>query len=109
MYNEIKRRIWIPRCDEVKRLEEKINIKKADLRKNKKDLNKFPDEDEKNDKNDKKLKTAEKLEKDNKNRLNKKISLVTLNKLTDLVYILPTIVKSRAKFLCLTIIRKKLT
>ncbi|GET65927.1 hypothetical protein RhiirA5_479867 [Rhizophagus irregularis] len=82
MYNEIKRRIWIPRCDEVKRLEEKINIKKADLRKNKKDLNKFPDEDEKNDKNDKKLKTAEKLEKDNKNRLNKKISLVTLNKLT---------------------------
>ncbi|PKY25506.1 hypothetical protein RhiirB3_388813 [Rhizophagus irregularis] len=34
-YEEIKKRLWIPRCEEIKRLEEKEQIKKSDLRKKK--------------------------------------------------------------------------
>ncbi|PKC61474.1 hypothetical protein RhiirA1_466495 [Rhizophagus irregularis] len=32
-YDELKKKIWIPRCDEIKRLEDRENIKKLDLRK----------------------------------------------------------------------------
>jgi hypothetical protein len=32
IYDKIKKRIWIPRCKEVRRLEEKEDIRKSDLR-----------------------------------------------------------------------------
>ena len=35
IYDEIKNRIWIPRCEEVKRLEEKDGTRKWELRLNK--------------------------------------------------------------------------
>ncbi|PKC14591.1 kinase-like protein [Rhizophagus irregularis] len=86
MYNEIKNRIWIPRCNEIKRLEEKMKIKKADLRRSKTNLTVFTEKDDENDndnrENNKKLtKTKGKLEKTYKNSLEKNISLVTLDKL----------------------------
>ncbi|PKB99447.1 hypothetical protein RhiirA5_429683 [Rhizophagus irregularis] len=87
VYNEIRDRIWIQRCEEIKRLEEKNNIKKSDLRKRKPNSEGTLGEDdeeitENKNKNKKKQKTEGKLEKDKKNKLKKKISLVTLEKLT---------------------------
>lgn len=79
-YNEIKNRIWIPRCNEVKRLEEIENIKKADLRKRKNDQEEKLDEDGEKI-NKKKKKTEEKIE-ENKNILETNIKLATLTKLT---------------------------
>lgn len=38
IYDELKKRIWIPRCEEIKRLEDAENIKKLDLRKKKRVL-----------------------------------------------------------------------
>ncbi|PKY53047.1 hypothetical protein RhiirA4_471056 [Rhizophagus irregularis] len=75
-YDEIKKRIWIPRCEEIKRLEDKVNIQKLDLRKKRERLNEnLEDGTEKI----KKIKTEENIEKLNKKRFNKKISLVTLD------------------------------
>ncbi|PKY31997.1 hypothetical protein RhiirB3_449892 [Rhizophagus irregularis] len=78
IYDEIKRRIWIPRCEEVKRLEEKEEIKKSDLR-----IKKQIIDDNKNGfiENNKNKKTDEKLEKTNRKNLNNKIKMVTLGKL----------------------------
>ncbi|CAB4439657.1 unnamed protein product [Rhizophagus irregularis] len=84
-YKEIKNRIWIPRCDEVKRLEEKADIKKADLRKRKNDSINDLDSVSISDSDKgkiKKRKTTENIEKERKNRLTKKISLATRDKLT---------------------------
>ncbi|UZO04242.1 uncharacterized protein OCT59_024633 [Rhizophagus irregularis] len=78
-YDEIKNRLWIPLCEEIKRLEEKANIQKLDLRKKRE---RQEDKTEDQIKRDKKTKTEENLEKLNKKRFNKKISLVTLGKLT---------------------------
>ncbi|UZO04904.1 uncharacterized protein OCT59_025266 [Rhizophagus irregularis] len=41
VYDEIKNRLWIPRCEEIKRLEEKANIQKLDLRKKRESRRKF--------------------------------------------------------------------
>jgi hypothetical protein len=82
-YDEIKNRLWIPRCEEIKRLEEKANIQKLDLRKKReRQEDNIEDKTEDQIKQDKKTKTEENLEKLNKKRFNKKISLVTLGKLT---------------------------
>ncbi|PKY60337.1 hypothetical protein RhiirA4_483926 [Rhizophagus irregularis] len=86
MYNGIKNHIWIPRCNEIKRLEEKRNIKKIDLRRSNINLtNNSEKEDEKDSKdegkNKKLTKTKGKIEKTCKNNLGKNISLVTLDKL----------------------------
>ncbi|PKC56954.1 hypothetical protein RhiirA1_473237 [Rhizophagus irregularis] len=68
------------RNQKVKR---KVNIKKADLRKKKKENEELLDkDDEKNKKNNKKEKTEDKIEKENKNRLGKNIKIATLTKLT---------------------------
>ncbi|PKC10132.1 hypothetical protein RhiirA5_374905 [Rhizophagus irregularis] len=70
-YNEIKNRIWIPRCDEVKRLEEKADIKKIDLRKRKNDPPNDLDRNNIIDSNERKInkkrKTTKNIEKDRKN------------------------------------------
>ncbi|UZO20642.1 uncharacterized protein OCT59_013065 [Rhizophagus irregularis] len=69
-YDEIKKRIWIPRCEEIKRLEDKVNIQKLDLRKKRERLNeKLEDGTEKI----KKIKTEENIEKLNKKDLIKKL------------------------------------
>ncbi|CAB4443474.1 unnamed protein product [Rhizophagus irregularis] len=78
IYNEIKDRIWIPRCEEVKRLEEKANITKTDLKKRKNkpietsETDETGDEDDRRKNNKKKIKTKN-LEKENKNKLRKKL------------------------------------
>ncbi|CAB4418539.1 unnamed protein product [Rhizophagus irregularis] len=81
IYDEIKKRIWILRCDEIKRLEEKEEIKKSDLR-----LKKQESEDHQNElleiENSKNKKTKENLEKTMKNNINNQIKIVTLGKLT---------------------------
>lgn len=79
-YNEIKNQIWIPRCDEIKRLEEKENIKKTDLRKRKIDQKDNLDKN-KGKRKLKKTKTEDNIEKTNKNKLEKNIKLATLTKL----------------------------
>ncbi|CAB4410360.1 unnamed protein product [Rhizophagus irregularis] len=81
IYDEIKERIWIPRCKEVARLEEKENIKKVDLRSKKQDLfdNQIGTLEIENFKN---KKTRENLEKAKKNNINNQIKIVTLDKLT---------------------------
>jgi hypothetical protein len=77
IYNELRKRIWIPRCEEIKRLEEKEEIKKSDLRVKKQDnqTDKLEKENHKN------IKTKENIEKTNKN-INNQIKIVTLEKLT---------------------------
>ncbi|PKY61106.1 hypothetical protein RhiirA4_521054 [Rhizophagus irregularis] len=86
VYNEIKNRIWIPRCDEVKRLEEKDGIKKAELRKRKNekdtDLDNNSNSETKQRKN-KKTKTTENIEKEKKNsvKIKNKITIATRDKL----------------------------
>ncbi|POG67840.1 hypothetical protein GLOIN_2v1481232 [Rhizophagus irregularis DAOM 181602=DAOM 197198] len=81
IYDEIKKRIRIPRCDEIKRLEEKEEIKKSDLR-----LKKQVSEDNQNEiletENSKNKKTKENIEKTKKNNINNQIKIVTLGKLT---------------------------
>ncbi|PKY51335.1 hypothetical protein RhiirA4_468305 [Rhizophagus irregularis] len=73
LYEELKNRIWIPRCDEVKRIEEKEGIMKSDLKKKRKE-NEEKTKEEK-EKNKKIRKTQEKSDKINKN--NKNISIVS--------------------------------
>ncbi|PKK65142.1 hypothetical protein RhiirC2_868946 [Rhizophagus irregularis] len=81
VYDEIKNRLWIPRCEEIKRLEEKANIQKLDLRKKRESRRKFGGRQEKIKNNRKKIKTEEKLEKANRNKFNKKISIVNVRKI----------------------------
>ncbi|PKY52519.1 hypothetical protein RhiirA4_496862 [Rhizophagus irregularis] len=82
-YEEIKKRIWIPRCDEIKRLEEKEHIKKVGLRKRKrKEQEDLIEEEQVIDlEKIKKQKTKEKLDKKEKTNKNKQISKVTLDRL----------------------------
>ncbi|UZO17702.1 uncharacterized protein OCT59_009043 [Rhizophagus irregularis] len=88
-YDEIKKRIWIPRCEEIKRLEEREQIKKIDLRRRR-----AANDDIVEDEIDKdilpgkmkKQKTKENLVKKEKNtNINRQISLVTLDKLKGLI------------------------
>ncbi|PKC57728.1 hypothetical protein RhiirA1_472051 [Rhizophagus irregularis] len=87
-YDEIKKRIWIPRCEEIKRLEEKEQIKKIDLRR-KRDTNDNPVEEDTDTAipgKIKKQKTKENLVKKEKNtNINRQISLVTLDKMKGLI------------------------
>jgi hypothetical protein len=80
IYDEIKRRIWIPRCEEIKRLEEKNEITKSDLR-SRKQMSDDNIEDciEKN-KNKKTNENCGKIKK--RKNINNQIKIVTLGKLT---------------------------
>ncbi|PKY49023.1 hypothetical protein RhiirA4_422629 [Rhizophagus irregularis] len=86
IYEELKTRIWIPRCEEIKRLEEKEGIQKIDLRKKRIREEGFQEgiaeEDEETEKLRKIGKTTEKLE---KKKFNKNINLVTLDRLKGLI------------------------
>jgi hypothetical protein len=86
-YEEIKKRIWIPRCDEIKRLEEKEQIKKLDLRRKRDEKESITEEerDTQSENINKKQKTKEKLDKKEKICKNKQISLVTLDKMKGLI------------------------
>jgi hypothetical protein len=80
MYDELKRRIWIPRCEEIKRLEEKDEIKKSELiLKKKQTIDENSTADIENIKN---KKTEDNYEKTKKKNLNNQIKIVTLEKLT---------------------------
>ncbi|POG80787.1 uncharacterized protein OCT59_013976 [Rhizophagus irregularis] len=79
IYDEIKRRIWIPRCKEVKRLEEKDEIKKSDLRSKKQMSDVSKGDFLENNKNKKTNENREKIERKN---INNQIKIVTLGKLT---------------------------
>jgi hypothetical protein len=82
IYEEIKNRIWIPRCEEIKRLEEKEHIKKVDLRRKREEKGDLTKEERDiNLEKIKKQKTQEKLEKKEKINKNKQISLVKLDKM----------------------------
>jgi hypothetical protein len=78
IYEELKERIWIPRCKEVARLEDLANIKKPELKLKKKE--EPNDQDIENKRKNKK--TNEKIEKIKKNNINNQIKIVTLDKLT---------------------------
>lgn len=81
-YEEIKKRIWIPRCEEIKRLEEKEQINKSDLKRKREkqdnDINELSDAELEKIK---KKKTQEKLDRKEKITKNKQINLVTLDKM----------------------------
>lgn len=74
-------RIWIPRCEEIKRIEQKEGIQKIDLRKKRNRI----DEDHMTDKDIEKEKST-KIRKNRKNKFNKNINLVTLNRLIGVNY-----------------------
>ncbi|PKK61632.1 hypothetical protein RhiirC2_791518 [Rhizophagus irregularis] len=85
-YEEIKKRLWIPRCEEIKRLEEKEQIKKSDLRKKKIMMHETQENILEIDlENDKIKKTEENIEKARKNNTKKQINIVTLGKLAGAV------------------------
>lgn len=73
-YEELKQRIWIPCCDEIKRSEDRANIKKLDLRK-KSEMVIEDSEKEKDGENKiiKKKKIEKNLEKINKKKLTQKL------------------------------------
>ncbi|PKB96285.1 hypothetical protein RhiirA5_435086 [Rhizophagus irregularis] len=74
IYDEMKNRLWIPRCEEVKRLEEKDGIRKWELRLSKQSLDSSIERnvDIENNKNEK---TNDKSDKKEKNIIKKKIEL----------------------------------
>ncbi|PKY47335.1 hypothetical protein RhiirA4_462488 [Rhizophagus irregularis] len=80
IYDEIKSRIWIPRCEEIKRLEEKDEIKKFELKLKKKQT--IDENSKDNIENIKNKKTEDNYEKIKKKNLNNQIKIVTLGKLT---------------------------
>ncbi|EXX74870.1 hypothetical protein GLOIN_2v1824527 [Rhizophagus irregularis DAOM 181602=DAOM 197198] len=80
IYDEIKNRLWIPRCEEVKRLEEKDGIRKWELRLSKQTLDSSI-EGNVDIKNNKNGKTNDKSEKKEKNILKNRIGIVTLGKM----------------------------
>ncbi|GBC36383.2 hypothetical protein GLOIN_2v1824527 [Rhizophagus irregularis DAOM 181602=DAOM 197198] len=88
-YDEIKKRIWIPRCEEIKRLEKREQIKKIDLRRKRDVKDNILEDDTDTDtipEKIKKQKTKENLVKTEKNtNINKQISLVTLDKMKGLI------------------------
>ncbi|PKC12753.1 hypothetical protein RhiirA5_372843 [Rhizophagus irregularis] len=88
IYDELKKRIWIPRCEEIKFLEEKEGITKLDLKLRKQKLKDDHNEESELEKikNNKNTKTKENKNKNKTNKIkNNQIKIVTLGKLTNAV------------------------
>ncbi|UZO02583.1 uncharacterized protein OCT59_021062 [Rhizophagus irregularis] len=81
IYDEIKNRLWILRCEEVKRLEEKDGIRKWELRLNKPASDSSSIERNIDIENIKNEKTKDKTDKKEKNILKNRIGIVTLGKM----------------------------
>ncbi|PKY30268.1 hypothetical protein RhiirB3_392431 [Rhizophagus irregularis] len=82
IYDEMKNRLWIPRCEEVKRLEEKDGIRKWELRLSKQSLDSSIERNVDIEKN-KNEKTNDKSDKKGKNIIKNRIRMVTLGKMTE--------------------------
>ncbi|PKK62060.1 hypothetical protein RhiirC2_790923 [Rhizophagus irregularis] len=75
------KRIWIPRCDEITRIEHEEGIQKIDLRKKRIRMDDDLASDTENEKLTKIQKTKEKLDKIEKKKFNQNIKIVMLNRL----------------------------